>query len=530
MLRTRLALVLITPMCLALPTRASDWYVDALNGSDANNGTTQATAWKTLTHALATIPTALVAHTVHVAPGTYNAALGESYPLEMRPGLRLSGDQGSSFTFLESAGATLLAFRSIAATTGYDFDATSGADGLTLRYSAVGLDMSTNWNHVSPSFQDVVIHGMSGDAVSIVSFGFTPGIAHPRLSNVRVAGCNRGFLIEASGSTTSSFGNAVLDLADSVVASCATDGLLVSAGQGTAQANLQRCRVSSNLGTGVRCSTGSFMQAGLTASATLIARNSGSGVGGVGGANSHGEYHLSDCTLANNGQSGFSTMTGTGVTQTTTLRNCILYGNLDDFTNGAGGSVTAGYCDSGDGDLLAQPHCIAANPLFVDPANGDFRLQFGSPCVESGDPASTGALDILWHARPIDGDLDTLGEVDMGAFEFETLHFRGTPRPGAWMLFECWGATGSTTSVGFSMQAPTPAQNTPFGNFNLVPGSIVQLGSVPALPGPPHMMVRRLPNNPWLIGKTLTYQGLTGSAAAPQGQAYTNATSFVVGP
>jgi len=30
---------------------------------------------------------------------------------------------------------------------------------------------------------------------------------------------------------------------------------------------------------------------------------------------------------------------------------------------------------------------ISTDPLFVDPANGDFRLQPGSPCVDAGDPA-----------------------------------------------------------------------------------------------------------------------------------------------
>ena len=58
---------------------------------------------------------------------------------------------------------------------------------------------------------------------------------------------------------------------------------------------------------------------------------------------------------------------------------------------------------------------IEVNPLFVDPDNGDYRLQPDSPCIDTGDPnyaAAPGEIDLDGKARIIGG------RIDMGAFEF----------------------------------------------------------------------------------------------------------------
>ncbi|MCA9428078.1 MAG: hypothetical protein KC994_23570, partial [Candidatus Omnitrophica bacterium] len=56
---------------------------------------------------------------------------------------------------------------------------------------------------------------------------------------------------------------------------------------------------------------------------------------------------------------------------------------------------------------------IDADPLFVDPENGDFHLQAASPCIDAG--TDTGlTTDFDGNPRPI-------GRFDMGAFEFPYL-------------------------------------------------------------------------------------------------------------
>ncbi|TAJ09713.1 MAG: DUF1565 domain-containing protein, partial [Planctomycetota bacterium] len=102
--RSALAALLVALVCAA-PLRATDHYVDAANGSNTSGDGSAAAPWKTLTHALAHT-TALPAdtHHIHVAPGIYDAALGEVFPLSIRQN-----------TAVEGAGAGLTTFRGVTA-------------------------------------------------------------------------------------------------------------------------------------------------------------------------------------------------------------------------------------------------------------------------------------------------------------------------------------------------------------------------------------------------------------------------------
>jgi hypothetical protein len=124
---------------------------------------------------------------------------------------------------------------------------------------------------------------------------------------------------------------------------------------------------------------------------------------------------MNNCTVVSNTAS----YSGGGIWSTNgALNNCVIYYN--DAPNGpnwAGSGFRAGpapqsYCcttpDSGG------QGCITNEPLFVDLAGNNFRLQSTSPCVNAGyNPYAPVGPDLDGNPR-IEG-----GTVDIGAYEFQ---------------------------------------------------------------------------------------------------------------
>jgi len=127
-----------------------------------------------------------------------------------------------------------------------------------------------------------------------------------------------------------------------------------------------------------------------------------------------------NCTFADN------TLAGIAFVRAGTdgkLRNCIFWGNAGGgVLNPGGHTITYAYCDSQDG---VQPGSgnISADPLFV--GGGNYRLQAGSPCVNTGSnalwPGVYGTPLAPYTLAAMDVDLDWLprkvGTIDMGPYE-----------------------------------------------------------------------------------------------------------------
>lgn len=108
-----------------------------------------------------------------------------------------------------------------------------------------------------------------------------------------------------------------------------------------------------------------------------------------------------NCTFAVN-----STMHGGGGMLHGTAVNCILWGNTPDETGETSVSHSClSLATAGAGNIVA-------NPLYVNPRAGDFRLRAGSTCVDTGTTEEAPTTDALGRMRPQGAG------VDMGAYEY----------------------------------------------------------------------------------------------------------------
>ena len=87
--------------------------------------------------------------------------------------------------------------------------------------------------------------------------------------------------------------------------------------------------------------------------------------------------------------------------------------DYNDVWNNAGGDYSG---------VSPGTHDISADPLLVDPTNGDFHLAPGSPCIDAGDPKPS--------RSDFEGDPRPMGLApDIGVDEYRTLWVAkiGTP-------------------------------------------------------------------------------------------------------
>ncbi|MCH8822221.1 MAG: hypothetical protein IH984_01820 [Planctomycetes bacterium] len=165
----------------------------------------------------------------------------------------------------------------------------------------------------------------------------------------------------------------------------------------------------------------------------------GNTAGSVGGGmyNSYYSTTVTNCTFSGNSAGdggGMANVDGSDATVT----NCILWGDSPNEFSGSGTS-TVGYSNvqggfTGDGN-------IDADPLFVDPGIGDYRLSSGSPAIDAGNnwgvPIDENDYDddgVLCELFPVDLDGNPRFNadesdfdpgcgvpvvVDMGAYEYQ---------------------------------------------------------------------------------------------------------------
>ena len=157
---------------------------------------------------------------------------------------------------------------------------------------------------------------------------------------------------------------------------------------------ITNCTISGNEGTATGGGIESDTQSSaIIANCTITGNTAGDGGGFYGYASSSS---ITNCTISGN----TATLSGGGIcldNASASVKNSILWGNVPDqhylTNNGQFSSLTYTDIDDGLGDPGNSYGNIRQDPLFVDPANDDFRLQPTSPCIDAGTSDSAPSTD-----------------------------------------------------------------------------------------------------------------------------------------
>ncbi|MCX6137672.1 MAG: right-handed parallel beta-helix repeat-containing protein, partial [Ignavibacteriales bacterium] len=129
----------------------TNYYVNALTGSNSSGSGAQSTPWKTITYALSQITGS--GHTLFVAAGTYNTTLGETFPIVAKDGVSLIG-AGMDVSIID-AGNTNIVLRCAGIV-----DPTTRIEGLTIQGGSLGA---------TPSLGGTGIYISAGSSLTIAN-------------------------------------------------------------------------------------------------------------------------------------------------------------------------------------------------------------------------------------------------------------------------------------------------------------------------------------------------------------------------
>jgi len=242
------------------------------------------------------------------------------------------------------------------------------------------------------------------------------------------------------------YGGGVYCDGHALVKGCAISGNTASEGGGVSCGNgdvVAHCTITNNQSTGygggvacwafgtvsncvIRGNTAPYRGAGIYCQQNgvlnncLVHANSNAALGG-------GIYfvrggYANNCTISEN----MATNQGGGIyaDQGGALRNCVIWKNQAGasghnwYTNNSG-AVFEYCCTAPTNGIPGGTGCITNDPLFMESAQNNFQLRYGSPVIDHGTNIMSVMDDIDGHSRPLDGNYDGSNAWDMGCSEYD---------------------------------------------------------------------------------------------------------------
>jgi len=226
--------------------------------------------------------------------------------------------------------------------------------------------------------------------------------------------------------------------------------------EGNSQLTIQASHILSNtasVGGGLFVGDGSR----LWLTNAVVARNQATVAGGGLYSRPDASTFIVNSTLTDNDARG----NGKGVyawplsSQTTAITNSIVWGNGDDDLR-CPGNCTVAYSDVAGG--VPGAGNLNADPLFRDPAGGDYHLRPDSPAIDAGDPAGVQpsgpapTTDIDSEPRPLGSGVD-LGADEVGPLAWSTITVdKAFAMPGEVLNYTITlTSTGTSNNLSFSV-------------------------------------------------------------------------------
>jgi len=311
--------VVLAILAIALITAtatATDWYVDAVNGSDETGDGSAGAPWKSMTFALDnTTGTQEDPAILHIATGTYSpSATGDTFPLRT-----LSGES----------------YRLLGA--GYE-------------KTIIDAEQTCHVFHCSGYIGDYIeFNGLTVTGGSPPATWIGGGILITDHMDADIMRCR---ITGNTGNSGIDFGGVLtygtLTITDSII----SDNYATHKSGGGIRADfsylhMKNCLIVDN-------------------SCDVPSEDDGGGVN-----ISSSDTTMVNCTVVGNEPNGVWLHQ---VGATATLTNCILWNNGDDIYTRYGEPPTISHCNISDGDGLGENGNISQDPLFVTGAQGDYYL------------------------------------------------------------------------------------------------------------------------------------------------------------